>query len=92
VGSCSCDASAGNSVVGGIGEERKGGRGEASGGTEGRRRLLLGPFELFDSRLDKRCTETLVGYWEREFEVERDLDSELNLEPAGDRAGEYGGG
>jgi len=92
VGSCSCDASAGNSVDGGIGEERKGGRGEASGGMEGRRRLLLVPFESFESRLDRRCTEILVGNWEREFALERHLDPELSLEPAGDRAGEYGGG
>lgn len=92
VGSCSCGASAGNSlsVDGSTGEERKGGRGEASGGMEGRRRLLLGPFETFESRLDRRCTEIWVGDWEHKFELERDLDPELGLEPAGDRV--YGGG
>ena len=77
----SCDMGAGGAV-----EERRGGR-EVSSGMEGKRRLLVVPFE---SRSDKPCTEMPVGDWEREFDLERGLDLELGREPTGDRV--HGGG
>jgi len=82
----SCDMTAGDTVAGGAVEERRGGR-EASGGMEGKRRLLALRFE---SRSDKPCTEMSTGDWEREFDLER--DRELGREPTGDGVHVYGGG
>jgi len=81
-----CDAGTGNSIDGSFGEERTAGRGEASVGIDGRRRLVVGASE---SRLD--MPSVLVGDREREFELERELELELGLEPAGERVRKYGG-
>ena len=53
---------------------------------DSRQCLLVGPFE---SRLDTSCAELLAGDSECEFELERDLDSDLGLEPAGVRVRDY---
>lgn len=46
----------------------------------------------FESRLDMTGAEVLVA--EREFELERDLESDMGIEPAGlrDRVREYSEG
>jgi hypothetical protein len=66
-------------------ETRRGGRGEASSGTDRKQCLLVG---LFESRLNTNCAELLVGDSEGEFELEH---SDLGLEPAGVRVRDYGG-